>query len=88
MPSYAIDLTTGLFLIITVASLWIVSTIINRFFFHPLSSFPGPKLAIATYAYEWYYDLCSSGLTFKLKELHKKYGKYANSTQIQTFLIM
>jgi hypothetical protein len=77
MHSHSIDLTTGLLLAIAIASLWIVSIIINRFFFHPLSNFPGPKLAITTYAHEWYYDLYSTGLTFKLKELHEQYGNYA-----------
>jgi hypothetical protein len=54
-----------------------VGTVVYRFFLHPLSSFPGPKLAIATYCYEWYYDLVRGGqYTFKLKELHEKYGKF------------
>lgn len=65
-------------LAIATASLvvWVVGTVVYRFFFHPLASFPGPKLAIATYCYEWYYDLLRGGqYTFKLKELHEKYGK-------------
>jgi len=54
---------------------WIVYIVIYRIFFHPLSAFPGPKLAVATYAYEWYYDLILRGqYTFKLRELHKEYG--------------
>jgi hypothetical protein len=53
-----------------------VFTIIYRFLFHPLAAFPGPRLAIVTFAYEWYYDLVLGGqYTFKLRELHKKYGK-------------
>ena len=56
---------------------WVVSRVIYRFFLHPLASFPGPKLAITTYCYEWYYDLIRRGqYTFKLKELHKQYGKF------------
>ncbi|CAD6444312.1 acda6855-de0c-418b-9ce5-107134f7e3bb [Sclerotinia trifoliorum] len=46
-----------------------------RFFFHPLAHIPGPPLAIATYLYEWYYDLYLSGqYTFQIKKLHKQYG--------------
>jgi hypothetical protein len=41
----------------------------------PLASFPGPKLAAATRWYECYYDLVLGGqYTFKIKELHQKYG--------------
>ncbi|APA10778.1 hypothetical protein sscle_07g055480 [Sclerotinia sclerotiorum 1980 UF-70] len=46
-----------------------------RFFLHPLAHIPGPPLAIATYLYEWYYDLYLSGqYTFQIKKLHKQYG--------------
>lgn len=65
-------------LAIATASLvfWVVGLVVYRLFLHPLASFPGPKLAIATYCYEWYYDLLRGGqYTFKLKELHEKYGK-------------
>ena len=41
----------------------------------PLASFPGPKLAAATRWYECYYDVILGGqYTFKIKELHQKYG--------------
>jgi hypothetical protein len=44
-------------------------------YFGPLSIFPGPKLAAATLWYEFYYDVILQGnYTFKIKELHKKYG--------------
>lgn len=44
-------------------------------YFGPLSKFPGPKLAAATLWYEFYYDVILQGrYTFKIKELHKKYG--------------
>ena len=49
--------------------------VIYRLFFHPLAAIPGPRLASATYLYEWYYDLWLGGqYHFKLKELHKAYG--------------
>ncbi|OJD13545.1 hypothetical protein AJ78_06005 [Emergomyces pasteurianus Ep9510] len=54
---------------------YIAALVFHRFFFHPLAHIPGPQLAGATYLYEWYYDLYLCGqFTFKLKEIHKKYG--------------
>jgi hypothetical protein len=44
-------------------------------YFGPLAKFPGPKLAAATLWYEFYYDVILTGqYTFKIKELHQKYG--------------
>jgi hypothetical protein len=41
----------------------------------PLAKFPGPKLAAATLWYECYYDVILGGqYTFKIDELHQKYG--------------
>lgn len=51
--------------------------IIYRVSFHPLSKFPGPRLAAATYWYEAYYDLVQKGgsqYTSKIQALHTKYG--------------
>jgi hypothetical protein len=51
--------------------------VLNRLSFSPLSKFPGPRLAAATLWYEGYYDIVKGGkYIFKIKELHKKYGKY------------
>ncbi|KAI0517465.1 cytochrome P450 [Xylaria bambusicola] len=54
----------------------LVSTVaIYRLFFHPLAGFPGPKLAAVTRSYEAYYDVvCNGQYTFKIAEMHKKYG--------------
>ncbi|KAK4496736.1 hypothetical protein PRZ48_012719 [Zasmidium cellare] len=47
----------------------------GRLLFHPLSRFPGPKLAAWTSNYEFYYDVVLGGqYTFLLKALHDKYG--------------
>ncbi|KAI1495963.1 cytochrome P450 [Biscogniauxia marginata] len=46
-----------------------------RLFLHPLSRFPGPKLAAVSRWYEAYYDVVQNGqYTFKIAELHRRYG--------------
>ena len=47
-----------------------------RITFHPLAKFPGPKLAAATYWYQFYYDVYphDGQFTFKIRKLHEKYG--------------
>lgn len=53
----------------------LISLIIYRLYFHPISHIPGPPLAKITYIYEWYYDLYKGGqFTFELPALHRKYG--------------
>lgn len=48
-------------------------------YFGPLAKFPGPKLAAATLWYEFYYDVILKGrYTFKIKELHGKYGMFSS----------
>lgn len=54
---------------------------IYRITVHPLARFPGPKLAGATYWYEFSYDVWPNYLryTFKLQELHEQYGMWFSS---------
>lgn len=52
------------------------SLVFYRLFLHPLAGYPGPKLAAITRCYEGYYDVIQNGqYTFKIKELHQKYGE-------------
>ena len=51
---------------------------IYRIYFHPLARFPGPTLAIATYWYEFYYEIIQGArYTWKLEALHKQYGLHS-----------
>ena len=63
-------------LIVCIVTLALVSGVLGyRIYLHPISHVPGPPLAIATYLYEWYYDLYLNGqFTFRLEALHKRYG--------------
>ncbi|KAI0975945.1 trichodiene oxygenase [Xylaria arbuscula] len=54
---------------------YLIGIIFYRLTLHPLSRFPGPKLAAITRWYEAYYDVILGGqYTFRIKELHEKYG--------------
>lgn len=49
--------------------------ITSRLYLHPLSKFPGPKIAAVSRWYEFYYDVVLGGaFVGHLPELHKKYG--------------
>ncbi|KAJ9151284.1 Trichodiene oxygenase [Pleurostoma richardsiae] len=54
--------------------------VMYRLYFHPLAKFPGPKLAAASFLYEFYYDAILPGrYTWHLKDLHAKYGPIIRS---------
>lgn len=57
---------------------WIIYTcyvIHHRLFLSAISKFPGPKLAAATFWYEFYYDIVLGGkYIWKIKALHEQYG--------------
>ena len=62
---------------------YLASLVVYRLFFHPLARFPGPKLAAITRLYEGYYDFYKNGqYTFKIAELHKRYGKRRHRKRI------
>jgi hypothetical protein len=61
--------------IICICILVVCIRTVYSIYFGPLAKFPGPKLAAATLWYECYYDVVLEGqYTFKIKELHQKYG--------------
>ncbi|KAG8531301.1 uncharacterized protein KY384_002929 [Bacidia gigantensis] len=48
---------------------------INRLFLSPVAKVPGPRLAILSFWYEFYYDVVLQGrYGYKIAELHKQYG--------------
>lgn len=60
----------------TIVVVLLGSLVFYRLFQHPLARYPGPKLAAITRWYEGYYDVIQNGqYTFKLRELHDKYGE-------------
>lgn len=60
---------------VAVFILYSLVLVIYRLYFHPLTKFPGPKMAAATLWYEFYYDVNKRGsYIWKIRELHEEYG--------------
>ena len=67
-------------------AVYLASLIFYRLLLHPLSRFPGPKLAAISRWYEAYYDAIQEGqYTFKISEMHKKYGIVPESLFLYPF---
>lgn len=67
----------GLLAVMSVALLvYLVTVLIYRAFFHPLSHIPGPFLASITYLYQFKYNLLSKNSSFylQIEKLHNQYG--------------
>ncbi|PGH17714.1 hypothetical protein AJ80_04722 [Polytolypa hystricis UAMH7299] len=60
---------------------YLISLAVYRLWLSPLVQFPGPKLAALTRWYEAYYEIGQQGrYSFKLKDLHDKYGPIVRIT--------
>ncbi|KAJ4160076.1 uncharacterized protein LMH87_008006 [Akanthomyces muscarius] len=65
----------GISLFAAILCLYATVVVTYRVTFHPLSQFPGPMLARASYGYEFWFDVVHKGqFTRKVAELHKVYG--------------
>ncbi|KAJ4361505.1 hypothetical protein N0V95_001842 [Ascochyta clinopodiicola] len=52
-----------------------ISLVAYRIYLHPLSKYPGPKLAAGTQWYEFYFDVLKRGrFAWEIKRMHEKYG--------------
>ena len=50
--------------------------IIHRLYFHPLSKFPGPKLAAISSLYEFYFNVVKGGrYIWEIQQMHQQYGR-------------
>ncbi|KAH7174694.1 cytochrome P450 [Fusarium flagelliforme] len=68
-----LPLLQGLFVAVIATTIWLVYTVIYRIYFHPLSKYPGPKLAACSHF--WFIRTWSSGFyPLRMEELHRKYG--------------
>lgn len=71
VPSYYSLLTLVPIGIVT----YVVLGAIYRLYFHPLSKFPGPKLAAITHLYEFYFNIIKDGMfIWEIERMHQKYG--------------
>ena len=72
----------------TLFVVYTIAVVIYRLFFHPLATFPGPKLAAASSLYEFYWNAIKDGrATHKRKEWHEKYGEhYMKNTYLFGFM--
>jgi len=71
----------------TLVGVWVIYRVVVALYnispLHPLSRFPGPKIAAASYAYEAYYDWWRVGRYGKvIREMHEQYG---NSTSLYPY---
>ena len=71
--------------------IYVVSLVVYRLWFSPITDFPGPLLARTTFWYEFYYSSIKLGTYYlKIKEMHEKYGTYTatylSSSQAKLFL--
>lgn len=70
----------GLRLLFLIPSLWagyLFVLFVYRLYFHPLASFPGPRVAAMTYSYEFWFDVVRWGrYTHEIKRLHQIYGMW------------
>lgn len=60
---------------------------VYRLYLHPLSKFPGPRLAAVTSWYEGYYEIVKNGqYSRQISKLHDLYGKVLPTVWVSSFI--
>ena len=70
----------GLAIIVSFLVVCYVSRLVYNVYFHPLSKFPGPRLAGASRWYEAYFDNlvgCGGQYMYEIDRIHRDYGSLA-----------
>ena len=63
-------------IILALGAVYVPVCVAYRLYFSPLAKFPGSSLAALTSWYDFFYDCVQRGrFTFKIDELHQRYGK-------------
>jgi hypothetical protein len=88
MPSFGDVHVHWATVVVVLVTLYVGVGVVYRLYFSPLAKFPGPRMAAATLWYEAYYDIIKKGqYTFKIKELHKKYGKFSHLLAVLMLIV-
>jgi hypothetical protein len=72
--------------IVTIVVALVIYRMVYNCYFHPLSRFPGPRLATITSLHLAYLDFAANGSVIQvLRNLHDKYGKAIVHPRIYTY---
>ncbi|OQO13720.1 hypothetical protein B0A48_01950 [Cryoendolithus antarcticus] len=76
LPTIGIDATSILLIFLSLFLTFYTYILLSRLYLSPISHIPGPRLAVATFWYEFYYDIWpnSHQYIWKIRDLHTKYG--------------
>ena len=86
MPGqYSISVTGAISVLLLASILYCAGLLVYRLVLHPLSKYPGSKLAAATTWYEFYFDILhGQGGTFvyEIDRMHEIYGILPNQNHV------
>nr|OQO29273.1 hypothetical protein B0A51_07518 [Rachicladosporium sp. CCFEE 5018] len=76
LSTIGIDATSILLILLSLFLTFYTYILLSRLYLSPISHIPGPRLAAATFWYEFYYDIWpnSHQYIWKIRDLHTKYG--------------